>query len=310
MAEKLKVVFAGTPDFAVPSLERLLEDSEIEVVAVFTQPDRPAGRGQELSAPPVKKVAEEKGIPLFQPEKLEASELQKFSPDFLVVVAYGVILADDVLSLPKFGCINLHASLLPKFRGASPIQSAILSSEDKTGVSFMRITEKLDSGPVYTQFKVEIAEKNAEELGTELAALGGEKFPEVLKMLAAGELKETPQDDAQASECKKIEKADGKVNWEKDSAETLLKKLRAFTPWPGVWTEIGGKNLKLVDFETWNVEHETQKDGETFERAGKIGVQSADGAIQLIKVQLEGKKALDVQEFVKGNADFVGAKLG
>ena len=288
----------------------LLEDPEIEVSAVFTQPDRPAGRGQELSAPAVKKVAEEKGIPLFQPEKLEASELQKFNPDFLAVVAYGVILADDVLTLPKFACVNLHASLLPKFRGASPIQSAILSNDTETGVSFMRITEQLDSGPVYTQFEVEIAEKNAEKLSDELAQMGGEKFPEVLKMLAAGELKEIPQDDPLASECQKIEKADGKVNWEKDSAELLLRKLRAFTPWPGVWTEIGRKNLKLVDFETWNVEHETRENGEVFEQDGKIGVQSAGGAIQLIKVQLEGKKALDVREFVKGNADFVGAKLG
>lgn len=307
--DKLKVVFAGTPDFAIPSLQSLAADPEIEVSAVFTQPDRPVGRGNKITPPPVKVFAEEKGIKVFQPEKMAKSDLESLQPDFLAVVAYGMILPDDVLDLPRFGCVNLHASLLPKFRGASPIQSAILAGEKKTGVTFMQISKQLDAGDIYEKFEVQIGEKNAEGLSRELADLGG-KFPEVLKKVAAGELSATPQNEAEATFCSKIKKEDGKVNWAEDSSETLLRKLRAFAPWPGVWTTYKDQVLKLLEFSRGQGTGSRGQNGEVFENEGKICVKTVEGAIELKTVQLEGKKAMEIGEFVRGNKDFVGARLG
>ncbi len=308
MSKKLKVVFAGTPEFAIPSLEALLADSEIEVSAVFTQPDKPVGRGNKITPPQIKTFALEKGVEVLQPDKFTLADIEKFKPDFLVVVAYGMILPNDVLDFPNFGCVNLHASLLPKFRGASPIQSAILAGEEKTGVTFMRISEELDSGDVFQKFEVPIGEKSAEELSEDLAKLG-DKFPEVLKKIASGELLSTPQDETKATFCTKIKREDGKVDWEKDSSEVLLRKLRAFTPWPGVFTTFDGKILKLLEFSGWQSAISLQS-GEVFEADGKFGVKIADAAIELKKVQLEGKNAMEIGEFVRGNEEFMGGKLG
>ncbi len=310
MDEKLKIVFAGTPEFAIPSLAVLLHDPAVEILAVFTQPDKPAGRGKIFTPPPVKTFAEENEIPVFQ-EKLDLEIIHKKFPeiDFIVVVAFGVMLSKELLEVPRFGCVNLHASLLPKFRGASPIQSAILASESKTGVSFMRISEQLDAGDVFAQFEIEIGEKNTEQLGMELAKLG-EKFPEVLKKIVSGDIQSTPQDDAGVTFCKKIQKSDGRADWQKDSAELLVRKLQAFTPWPGVWTKSRGKNLKLLEFSSWQLVASDRQSGEVFEKDGRVGVVVADSAIELKKVQLEGKKELQIEDFLRGNADFIGNKLG
>ncbi|MBU1089342.1 methionyl-tRNA formyltransferase [Patescibacteria group bacterium] len=307
MAKKLKIAFAGTPEFAIPSLRSLIADEGIEVVAVFTQPDQSAGRGNRLTPPPIKIFAEENGIPVFQ-KKIDASKIQKLNLDFLAVVAFGMILPSEVLEVPRFGCVNLHASLLPKFRGASPIQSAILSGEAKTGVSFMRISEQLDAGDIFAQFEIEIGKKNAEQLSVELAKLG-DKFPEVLKKIARGKLKATPQNSAEATSCSKIRKADGRVSWEEDSAEIILRKLRAFAGWPSVFTSFQGKILKLIELESWQLPVGSRQNGEVFAEDGKIGVKVVDGAIELKKVQLAGKKVLPAAEFARGERGFVGAKL-
>jgi methionyl-tRNA formyltransferase len=307
MSERLKVAFAGTPSFAVPSLEALMNDSDIEVVKVFTQPDKPAGRGQALTPPPVKVFATENGVEVSQPKKIEKADLEGLS--FLVVVAYGMILPSEVLGVPKFGCVNLHASLLPKLRGASPIQSAILSGEDETGVTFMQISKQLDSGAIFAQEEIEIGEKDAVELGAELAQLGN-KFPEILQKISSGELQAVPQNEDEATFCGKIKKEDGKVDWEKDTSEVLLRKLRAFTGWPTVWTKFEGKILKLLEVQVASGTLEPASYGEVFSNdEGKIFVKTVDGAIELKKVQLEGKKAIKIEEFIKGNAEFVGAKL-
>ncbi|MFH1546010.1 MAG: methionyl-tRNA formyltransferase [Patescibacteria group bacterium] len=262
MAKKLKIAFAGTPEFAIPSLRSLIADEEIEVVTVFTQPDKSAGRGNRLTPPPIKIFAEENGIPVFQ-KKIDASKIQKLDLDFLAVVAFGMILPSEVLEVPRFGCVNLHASLLPKFRGASPIQSAILSGEAKTGVSFMRISEQLDAGDIFAQFEIEIGKKNAEQLSAELAKLGN-KFPEVLKKIAREKLKAIPQNSAEATSCSKIRKADGRVSWEEDSAEIILRKLRAFAGWPSVFTSFKGKILKLIELESWQSAVGSRQNGEVF----------------------------------------------
>ncbi|MCF7836516.1 methionyl-tRNA formyltransferase [Candidatus Gracilibacteria bacterium] len=305
--QKLKIAFAGTPDFAVESLRTLIADEGIEVVKVFTQPDKPAGRGQALVPPPVKVFAEENGVEVLQPEKLKKADLEGL--DFLVVVAYGMILPNEALNVPQFGCVNLHASLLPKFRGASPIQSSILAGEEKTGVTFMQISEQLDSGDIFAQEEIEIGEKNSLELSDELAELGN-KFPEILQKIAGGQLQPIAQDDSEATFCGKIKKEDGKLDWEKDSTEILVRKKRAFAGWPGVWCEYEGKILKLIEYRIQNTEYGVQKNGEVFEFEGKVFVKTIDGAIQLKKVQLAGKKILAAEDFAHGDSNFVGAELG
>ncbi|MCK5472002.1 methionyl-tRNA formyltransferase, partial [Candidatus Gracilibacteria bacterium] len=190
---------------------------------------------------------------------------------------------------------------------ASPIQSAILSGESKTGVSFMQISEQLDAGDVFAQFEIEIGEKNAEHLSAKLAKLG-EKFPEVLKKIASGKLKAIPQNEAETSFCGKIKKADGRIDWRKDSVELLARKFRAFTPWPGIWTILEGKVLKLVEFSSWRTVGSRQN-GEVFEEDGRIGVKTIDEAIELKKVQLEGKKVLTAGEFARGERGFIGSRL-
>lgn len=304
--QKLKIAFAGTPDFAVESLKALITDEGIEVVKVFTQPDKPAGRGQALTPPPVKVFAAENGVEVLQPEKLEKADLEGL--DFLVVVAYGMILPSEVLDMPQFGCVNLHASLLPKFRGASPIQSSILAGEEKTGVTFMQISEQLDSGDIFAQEEIEIGEKDAIGLSAELAQLGN-KFPEILRKIANSEISAIPQNSAEATSCSKIIKTDGQVDWQKDSTEILIRKNRAFAGWPGVWTNFETQNLKLVDFIA-DEKFDGKKVGEVFEFEKRIFVATIDGAIQLKKVQIAGKKILSAEDFARGDSNFVGAKLG
>lgn len=316
MNEKLKIVFMGTPDFAVPSLKALLADPASEVLAVYTQPDRPAGRGQELQKPPVKIAAEEAGIIIRQPEKLddtEIVELKKLEPDFIVVVAYGLLLPKGVLDLPKIAAINLHASLLPKFRGASPIQAAILAGEKETGVSFMRMVEKLDAGAVFQQFKIAIGESSAGELFQKLSELGAEKFPEVLQGIAVGSLTSIEQNEDKASFCGKVKKEDGRINWQNNSADLIQRKWRAYSPWPGVFTTWNGKLLKIVEIETSpnpslsGGEHFDR--GQVFESNGDLFVRCVDAAIKLKKLQLEGKRVMEVAEFVRGMKGFVGSRL-
>lgn len=310
MSKKLRIAFAGTPDFALPSLENLAADSDIEIVHVFTQPDRPVGRGQKIAEPPIKTLAKKFDLPLTQ-EKLTAKHFPS-DVDFLAVVAFGQILPSDVLELPKFGSVNLHASLLPKLRGASPIQSAILQGFEKTGVSFQKISEKLDAGDVFASFEIALGKENSIELAEKLSQLGGEKFPEVLKKIASGEISAIPQNESEATHCSKIQKADGRVDWEQDSAEVLVRKLRAFKPWPGVWSEFEGKVVKLRELGTWNLERGTgdaKQPGEVFESDGKILVKTMDGAIELRRIQIEGKQEMDVGDFVRGERGFVGCRL-
>jgi len=315
--QKLRVAFAGTPEFAIPSFESLLASNAIEIVTLFTQPDRPVGRGNILTPPPIKTLAEKNSIPIFQPEKISTADFKKIPStkvrtdlDFLVVVAFGEILPDKVLKIPRFGCINLHASLLPQFRGASPIQSAILADEQTTGVSFIQISEKLDSGDIFAKFEIPLAEKNSIELSHELAKIGGEKFPEILQKIAANKIFAIPQNEADITFCQKIKKVDGRVAWRTDSAELLKRKLRAFAVWPGVWTNFIGKVLKLIEFEVSNQKFEEKKEGSVFEDTGRIFVATIDGAIELKKVQLAGKQVVPIAEFVRGNVKFISAVLG
>jgi methionyl-tRNA formyltransferase len=307
MNKKLNIAFAGTPEFAIPSLAALMQNKNIQIKKIYTQPDKPAGRGKKITASLIKIFAQQNGLQVLQPLKIKKSDLENL--DFLVVVAYGMILSTEILLAPKFGCVNLHASLLPKYRGASPIQSAILAGEKQTGITFMQISEQLDSGDIFSQYEISTKNKNAKELSAELAELGN-KFPEILQKIANGKLQASPQDKKQATFCSKIKKEDGEVNWEKDSTEMLMRKLRAFTLWPSVWTRYNGKVLKLLDFVSLQKEGSGMQVGEVFSEAQKIFVKTFDGSIELRMVQLEGKREMNVEEFVRGDVDFVGSILG
>lgn len=309
--QRLKIIFAGTPQFALPSLQALEISPEIEVCAVFTQPDKPAHRGQKLTPPPVKEFAEKVGIRVYQPAKISKEEiviLQKYNPDFLVVVAYGLILSEEVLAIPKYGCVNLHGSLLPKYRGASPIQSAILAGDEKTGVSFMQIEKELDAGGVFARYETKVGEKNSEELADELASLGGKYFPKVLQEIAAGKLKPISQVSSVVTFTKKIRKEMGKLDFTSESAVEIIRKLRAYTPWPGIFTTYKNKNLKILAARI-SPKSSTAKIGEVIQLEKGVGIQTREGVLILEKIQLEGKKPLMIQEFIRGEKDFIGSVL-
>jgi len=308
--QRLKIIFAGTPQFALPSLQALEISPEIEVCAVFTQPDKPGNRGK-ITPPPVKEFAEKVGIRVYQPEKITKEEiaiLQKYNPDFLVVVAYGLILPEEVLAIPKYGCVNLHGSLLPRYRGASPIQAAILAGDEKAGVSFMQIEKELDAGGVFARYETKIGEKNSEELAIELASLGGKYFPKVLQEIAAGKLKPIPQVASAVTFTKKIRKEMGKLDFTSESALQILRKLRAYTPWPGIFITYKNKNLKILAARI-SPKASTAKAGEVIQLEKGVGIQTREGILILEKIQLEGKKPLPISEFIRGEKDFVGSSL-
>jgi methionyl-tRNA formyltransferase len=308
----IRVVFMGTPDFAVPSLQILVE--KYHVVGVVTQPDRPAGRGRRLQPPPVKVVAEAAGIPVYQPASLRREEaavpLREWQPDLIVVAAYGQILRPHVLNLPPHGCLNVHASLLPRWRGASPIQHAILAGDAETGVSLMKMDAGMDTGPVYVQEKLAIApDDTAATLHDRLALLGGQLLGTHLDAILDGRLPPTPQDDGQATYAPLIKKEDGRLDWHEPTAQ-LARRVRAMTPWPGAFTTWQGKILKIVEARA--IEPAGLPVGQPGEVVGShetAVVLTGEGGLQLQQVQLEGKRPVAMAEFLRGRPDFIGSRL-
>jgi len=308
----LRVVFMGTPSFAVPSLQALLADDRFEVAAIWTQPDRPAGRGQQMMPSPVKICAEAAGIPIYQPEKLstaDTEQMQQLAPDFLVVVAYGQLLAQEILDVPVVAPINIHFSLLPAWRGAAPIQPAIFNDGLGFGVSFARMERGLDSGPVYLARPMPLPlDKTAFELYTQLAEQSAQELPDVLQQIAADELTAQPQ-IGESSFAPKITKADGQIDWHADTAELLEKKLRAYSPWPGLFTFAAGKRLKILDFKI--APASIAEPGQVFWQDDTVCVAAADGtAIELKKVQPAGKQAMAAADWLRGDTAIIGSKLG
>lgn len=305
----------GTPDFAVPSLEALIE-SAYEIAAVYTQPDRESGRGRHLVASPVKQVAMSRGIRVMQPESLKGEgaleALASLAPELIVVAAYGQILPRAVLSLAKFGCVNIHPSLLPKYRGSSPIASAILQGEDVTGVTIMLLDIGMDTGPILKQTKVPIsAEDTTGSLTAKLAQIGARLLQGTLPGWLGGSLKPQPQDEAQATYTRQITKEDGEIDWQLSALE-LWRRVRAFDPWPGCYTRWKDKRLKIIQT--------VPVDGEKAGEVGKVialpqpslapvGVVTGDGVLGLLRVQLEGKKEMSAMEFLLGQSDFLGSSI-
>ncbi len=306
-----RIVFMGTPDFAVPALEALIETQT--VVGVVTQPDRPAGRGKQLRPSPVKQTAAAAGIPLYQPKSLRqeaaAEPLREWQPDVIVVAAFGQILRPHVLYLPPHGNLNVHASLLPRWRGASPIQHALLAGDSETGVSLMQMDEGLDTGPVYVQEAIEITgEDTAATLHDRLAELGAQMLRQYLDDILAGRLTAVPQDDSQSTYAPMIQKEAGRIDWSLP-ATALDRHIRAMTPWPGAFTGWQGETLRVLRASPLQGKLPDGRPGQVVTAGEKILVLCGEGGLALEEVQLAGKRAMAVTDFVRGRSDFVGSVL-
>lgn len=307
-----KVIFMGTPDFAVPSLLALIETQQ--VVGVVTQPDKPAGRGQQVRPSPVKLLAQTADIPVYQPKSLKSEEaaapLRAWQPEVIVVAAFGQILRPHVLALPPHGCLNVHASLLPRWRGASPIQHALLAGDAQTGVCLMRMEAGLDTGPVYVCEATPISETDtAVSLHDRLATIGAALLRQHLDQILNGQLPALPQDDALSTYAPMIKKEDGLLDWQQ-SSEQLARHIRAMTPWPGAYTTWQGQVLKILRAALVNGRVPAGVPGQVTTINGNVIVLSGTGGIQLHEVQLAGKKGLPVAEFLRGHSPFIGSQLG
>lgn len=310
----MKLVFCGTPQFAVPSLENLVQ-AGFDVRLVVTQPDRPQGRGMELAAPPVKQSALKLGLPVIQPEKIRKNEefqkqLADLEPEAIIVVGYGRIIPPWMLQLPRLGNINVHGSLLPKYRGAAPIQWAIASGETVTGVSTMRLDEGLDTGDVLLQREISIQpEDTAITLAPRLAALGADLLVETLRGLEQGRIAAIPQDHSWATLAPILQKDDGLVDFSRTAAE-IYNRLRGFQPWPGAYTQFRGKNLKIVWAKPVQ-EPVSVAAGALAIRGDRLLVGCGAGTVlELLQVQPEGKKAITAREFISGYRPKEGERLG
>jgi len=308
----LRVVFMGSPGFAVPSLEYLVA-SGYELAAVYTQPDRTGRRGRRLTASPVKQAASALGLGVVQPKSLKVPEavrqLADFKPDVIVVAAFGQLLPKAILELPRLGCLNVHPSLLPEFRGAAPVAAAILVGDEFTGVTIMLLDEGMDSGPILARGQIPIADSDTTaSLGEKLAIVGAGLLGEVLVGWARGELKPRPQDEAKASYCQPIAKDEGEIDW-KLSALEIWRRVRAFYPWPGSYSRWRGKTLKIIEAMPLTAPAKAKVGEVVALDSGGFGIGSGDGILNILKVQLEGKQVLSAADFLRGQRDFIGAVL-
>jgi methionyl-tRNA formyltransferase len=308
----VRAIFFGTPEIAVPSLEALAEIAE--VTAVVCQPDRPAGRGLELKPPAVKARALELGLPVTQPTKVRTPDFAAWvasrEADVALVIAYGRILPKAVLDAPRRGCMNLHASLLPKYRGAAPITWAVVDGETETGISLMQMDEGMDTGPVFAMHRVPIGpDTTAGELSLALGRAAAEVVRSELAKAVDGELVAKPQDERGATHARMLEKVDGRIDFSK-SARRVHDHVRGMTPWPGAFTELGGKTFKVL--ETRVAEGAAGAPAGTIVVAakGRVEIACGEGRIALVRGQAEGKKALGAQELVAGRTLVEGARLG
>ena len=309
----LKLIFAGTPDFSVPVLEAVIGQGH-EVTAVYTQPDRPAGRGRKLTASPVKATALSRGLPVLQPKTLrdpEAAEtLRNLRADLMIVVAYGLLLPQDVLESPRLGCVNVHASVLPRWRGAAPIQRAILAGDDETGVTIMRMEAGLDTGPMYLIRRLALEPRETGgSLHDRLAVLGAEALMEALPGILDASLVPQVQDDSMSTYAEKLRKEEAMVDWDRPAAE-IDRMIRAFDPWPVAQTALAGSTLRLWGSELPRTDSTDAPPGSVLS-TGKTGIDVATGAgiLRITRIQAAGKRPMTAAEFLNAR-DLDGERLG
>lgn len=308
---KIRIVFIGTPDFSVRSLESLIKDESFDIIGVVTQKDMPTGRKQEMTAPAVKTFAQSYGLKIWQPERVVdiADELKELSLDMIVVIAYAQIIPVEILSIPKFGCVNVHGSLLPKYRGAAVIQAPILNGDEKTGITLIKMNEGLDTGPILAQAEINIeADDTAGTLSDKLSNLSADILPETLLEYVSGKINAMAQDESGKSYVKKIKKADGLIDWTKP-ADVLERFVRAMSPWPGAWCWWKGKQIKIVSVQNQTLEINSYKPGKTIIYNSGLAVQCGKDALVIKRLQIEGKREITSEEFLRGQKDFVGSIL-
>ncbi len=311
-----RIIFMGTSTFAKIILEELIK-SQHQIVAVITQPDREKSGQKDLESSPVKELAELRSIPLLQPEhfgKEEVSQIKKRDPNLIVVAAYGKILPKEILEIPSAGCLNVHASLLPRYRGPSPIQNALMAGENKTGVTVILMDKGIDTGDILSQQSIEISPfDNNETLNQKLAAIGANLLLKTIPMWLGKEIKPVKQDESKATLCQLIEREDGRIIWE-EKAEVIYNRFRALHPWPGIFTfwkkDDSTLRLKLTKITLQkNTPQTPHRVGEIFQLGDKVGIQTAEGVIILEEIQIEGKKPVPVNDFLNGYPNFIGSML-
>lgn len=321
MIPPTRIVFMGTPDFAVPSLRALHQNADAQhwqLVGVVTQPDRPSGRGKKMAVSPVKACALELGVPILQPRSYRrqpeaVAELAALAPDLIVVTAFGQILPSAVLEIPTFGCVNVHASLLPAYRGASPINAVILAGDGETGTTIMLMDEGMDTGPILAQETTAIrSDDTAESLGARLAEDGASLLVETLPHWLAGAIAPIDQADLPGtpSACRMIRKEAGQIDWTQP-ADMIERMTRAYAPWPSAFTTWQGQNFKIWQAEVMDSPADAPEEpGRVVDTPAGPAVVTGAGLLRLDKVQPAGKRAMEIRSFLNGNPDFVGSRLG
>jgi methionyl-tRNA formyltransferase len=305
----MRIVFIGTGEIGVPT-QRALQKSEHEVVGIVTQPDKPVGREQKITPPAIKTALAGSNIPILQPAKIKdpqsIEEIRALSPDVVVVMAYGQILPRTALEIPKLACLNLHASLLPRWRGAAPIQAAIAAGDRETGITVMYMDEGLDTGDILLQRKIDIVpDETGGSLHDRLGEIAPEALLESLRLLESGIALRTPQDNSLATLAPKLNREHGRIDW-KEPAEAIERKIRAFDPWPGAFTEISGANLKIFSATIVDL---NGKPGEILRRERELVIAAGDRALSLGEVQAEGRRRMNAAEFLRGER-WIGRSAG
>jgi len=310
--EKIKIIFIGTAEFGLPAFKALIKDSDFEIALAVTQPDKPIGRKQIITSSPIKIAAEKNNITVLQPEHIIdiKEKISLLSPDLIIVAAYAQLIPEAILNLPKYGCLNLHASLLPKYRGSAIIQAAILNGDKQTGLTIIKMDKGLDTGEILAQTAINI--DNDDTAGTlydKLSGISADFVIETIKKYLTEKIKPMAQNSSLASYAKELTKSDGLINWSKPALD-LEKFIRAMNPWPVAWTWWNGKQVKIISAQNQPIEINTYKPGKTFKYNSGLAVQCGQNALIIKSLQLEGKSALESEEFLRGHENFIGNILG
>ena len=311
----MRIVFMGSPEFALPSLRRLIGAGH-EIAGVYTQPDRPVGRGRRLASPPAKVLAIDHGLPVFQPESIGSldavAQLRSLAPDVGVIAAYGQILRQSVLDVPPHGILNVHASLLPRWRGAAPVPAAILAGDARTGATIMRVVRALDAGPMLDRVEVEILPHDtAGTLLERVAESGAALLVDVLPRWVAGQIPARPQEESLATYAPQINRTDALIDWKTDSADFVCRKVRAYNPWPVAYSHLDGEPLRIL--ESVAIERNAAAEPGTIrdlaDGPGAFAVATAAGDVAIVRVQAAGRNAMSAADFLRGHPEIIGKQL-